>query len=93
MGFTANPRALTLSAPRPEYPYEARSRHITGSGIAEMSVDPVTGFVEDAVMEQSIGNPILDNSAINAFRRWQFKRGTARKVRVPIRFKMTGAEY
>ena len=93
MGFTANPRALTLSAPRPEYPYEARSRHITGSGIAELRIDPATGFVEDAAMEQSIGNPILDHSAINAFRRWQFKRGTPRKIRIPIRFLITGPDY
>jgi TonB family protein len=92
-GFTANPRALTLSVPRPDYPYEARSRHIIGSGIAAMSVDLASGLVKDVVMEQSIGNPILDNSAISAFKRWQFKSGVARKVRVPITFKMTGAEY
>ena len=52
MGFTANPRALTLNAPRPEYPYEARSRHITGSGIAALTIDPATGLVEDVVMER-----------------------------------------
>lgn len=93
IGFTANPIALTLRAPPPEYPYEARSRHITGSGIAELRIDPITGFVEDATMEQSIGNSMLDHSAINAFRRWQFKPGTARKIRIPIRFLITGAEY
>jgi TonB family protein len=93
IGFNGSPRTLALSAPRPEYPYEARSRHITGSGIAELRIDPATGFVEDAAMEQSIGNPILDHSAINAFRRWQFKRGTPRKIRIPIRFLITGPDY
>lgn len=93
MGFTADPRALALSAPRPEYPYEARSRHITGSGIAELRVDPVTGLVEDAVMKQSTGNPILDNSAVSAFKRWRFKHGAGRKILVPIRFKLTGVDY
>jgi TonB family protein len=93
MGLTRNAKASAIYAPRPEYPYEARSRHITGSGIAVMSVDPVTGFVENAVMEQSIGNSILDNSAINAFKRWQFKRGAARKIRIPIRFLITGPDY
>ena len=29
-----NAKAFALSAPRPDYPYEARSRHITGSGAA-----------------------------------------------------------
>src|SRR5216110_3130427 len=32
-------KAAAISAPRPEYPYEARSRHITGSGVCVVSVD------------------------------------------------------
>jgi TonB family protein len=92
-GITPNPRAYALSAPRPEYPYEARSRHITGSGVVVMAVDPATGFVDDVFMEQSIGNSILDNAAISAFRRWRFKSGTPRKIRVPITFNLTGAQY
>src|SRR6476620_2948071 len=51
-----NPKAFALSAPRPDYPYEARSRHITGSGIAVITVDPNSGLAVAAVMEQSIGN-------------------------------------
>jgi TonB family protein len=92
MGFTADPKALALSAPRPEYPYEARSRHIIGNGIAELSIDPAPGFVEEAVMKQSTGNSILDNSAVSAFKRWRFKHGAGRKILVPIRFLLTGAE-
>ena len=67
-------KARAVSTPRPDYPYEARSRHLTGSGIAIISVDPITGFATDVTMEQSIGNPILDNSTVSAFRRWRFKR-------------------
>jgi TonB family protein len=45
-------------------------------------------------MAQSIGNPILDNSALSAFRRWRFKPGAcAPKVKIPITFTMTGASY
>jgi TonB family protein len=93
VGLTPSPRASVLSAPRPEYPYEARTRHITGSGVAVLTVDPATGLVGDVMMEQSIGRPILDNSAISAFRRWRFKPGNAPKVRVPIIFNLTGAQY
>jgi TonB family protein len=93
LGLTRDAKAAALFSPRPEYPYEARSRHITGSGIAMMSVNPVTGFVDDVAMEQSIGSSILDSSTISAFKRWHFKPGTPRKVRIPIRFLMTGAEY
>ena len=93
MGFKADPKALALSAPRPEYPYEARSRHISGSGIAELSINPATGFVEEVVMKQSTGNSILDNSAVSAFKRWRFKQEAGRKILVPIKFLLAGAEY
>jgi TonB family protein len=88
-----NAKAFALSAPRPDYPYEARSRHIIGSGVVVISVDPNSGSAVDAVMEQSIGNPILDNSAVSAFRRWRFKPGTPARVRIPITFVLTGAQY
>jgi periplasmic protein TonB len=85
-------KALAINSPRPEYPYEARSRKIMGSGVCVVSVDP-SGSVTDATMVQSIGNPILDNSAVSAFRRWRFKPGVAPKVKIPITFTLTGASY
>ena len=86
-------KALATSMPKPEYPYEARSRHITGSGVCVVTVDTASGSVTDATMAQSIGNPILDNSAVSAFRRWRFKPGAVSKVKIPITFTMTGASY
>jgi TonB family protein len=86
-------KANAISAPRPEYPYEARSRHLTGSGVCVVTVDVASGTVSDATMAQSIGNSILDNSATSAFRRWRFKPGTVSKVKIPITFTMTGASY
>lgn len=86
-------KASAISAPRPEYPYEARSRHITGSGVVIVTVDAASGSVTDASMGQSIGNPILDNAAMSAFKRWRFKPGTVAKVRIPITFTMAGASY
>jgi hypothetical protein len=47
-------RALTLSAPRPDYPYEARRGNITGSGVVALTVDEATGSVVAAEMEQTI---------------------------------------
>src|SRR5881296_2197757 len=86
-------KALAVNAPRPQYPYEARSRKITGSGVCVVTVDPGSGSVTDATMAQSIGNSILDNAAVSAFRRWRFKPGTVSKVKIPITFTMTGASY
>jgi protein TonB len=85
-------KALATYAPRPQYPYEARSRHVTGSGVCVVEVGP-SGSVSSASMAQSIGNPILDNAATSAFRQWRFKPGTVSKVRIPITFTMTGAQY
>jgi protein TonB len=86
-------KALATYAPRPQYPYEARSRHVTGSGVCVVTVDTGSGSVSEASMAQSIGNPILDNAAVSAFRQWRFKPGTVSKVKIPITFTMTGASY
>ena len=85
-------KALATYAPRPQYPYEARSRHVTGSGVCVVEVGP-SGSVTSASMAQSIGNPILDNAATSAFRQWRFKPGSVSKVKIPITFTMTGAQY
>ena len=85
-------KALATYAPRPQYPYEARSRHITGSGVCVVNVDG-SGSVTSASMAQSIGNPILDNAATSAFQRWRFKPGSVSKVKIPITFTMSGASY
>ena len=86
-------KALAVNAPRPQYPYEARSRKITGSGVCVVTVDPGSGSVTGASMTQSIGSPILDNAALSAFRQWRFRPGTVSQVRIPITFTMTGASY
>ena len=87
-------KAVAIFAPKPEYPYEARSRHQVGSGVAVLSVDTASGNVTDASMGQSIGSPILDNATVSTFRRWRFQPGKcAPKVKVPITYTMTGASY
>ena len=86
-------KALAVNAPRPQYPYEARSRKITGSGVCVVQVDSGSGNVTEGSMTQSTGSPILDNAALSAFRQWRFRPGTVSQVRIPITFTMTGASY
>jgi periplasmic protein TonB len=89
----ASARAKAISAPRPEYPYEARRARMTGSGVVLMTVDTASGAVTSAVMAQSTGSPVLDNAVLSAFRRWRFQPGTVSRVRTPITFTMSGAQF
>ena len=90
---TGAARVLALSAPRPEYPYEARRQRVTGSGVALLTVDPATGCVTDVRMLRSTGSTVLDNATISGFRRWRFRAGTVSSVQSPITYTLTGAAF
>jgi protein TonB len=95
-GTTASLRsvkAMVAYAPRPVYPYEARRQRVTGSGIALVTVDQTLGNVTDVLMAQSCGNAILDNSTLDALRRWRFKPGSAARIQVPITYTLMGVSY
>jgi TonB family protein len=83
-------KAVTTYAPRPEYPQEARSHRIAGSGVCVVSVDPASGSVTQASMAQSTGSPLLDKSILSTVRTWKFKPRTVSKARIPVEFTMTG---
>ena len=73
-------------APKPKYLREWAAKGITGAGVAVLTVDR-DGYVTEAHMLKSTGHKELDDSALDAFRRWHFKPGTVSPVRVPIDFK------
>lgn len=85
-------RSMAVYAPKPAYPYEARKRRITGTGVAFLVVDP-SGNVVAARMAQSTGSVVLDNSAVSGLRMWRFKPGAISTVRVPITYTLSGASY
>ena len=86
-------KAMVAYAPRPVYPYEARRQRVTGAGVALLTVDQTLGTVTDVLMVQSCGNAILDNSTLDALRRWRFKPGNAARVQVPITYTLMGVSY
>jgi len=83
-------KAVTTYAPRPEYPQEARSHRVAGSGVCVVSVDPTSGSVTNVSMAQSTGSPLLDKSVLSTVRTWKFKPGTVSKVSIPVEFTTTG---
>lgn len=82
--YDAPPNALY--SPRPDYPKEAKQKHLTGSGVLVLRVDKASGKVTSAKMEKSTGHKILDDSAIRAFKNWSFQSGKFSVVHVPITY-------
>lgn len=87
MGLTLSAlKTVATSAPLPEYPYQAKRAHVTGSGICNLVVDSTNGRVTSATMAQSTGSPVLDKVTTDTFGRWRFKPGTISQVKVPITY-------
>jgi TonB family protein len=82
-----------IYAPRPQYPYEARKRHIIGSGLLRMTLDLRTGGVVKVTMIKSTGSAILDNACLRAFGQWRFKPGRWKEIDLPITFTMAGEHF
>lgn len=89
----ANFRANYAHNPKPHYPAIARSRSWQGKVLLRVKVS-AQGLSDDVTVEQSSGHEILDESAIEAVKKWRFipaKRGdtpVASSVIVPIDFKL-----
>jgi TonB family protein len=90
---TGGPKATATYAPRPNYPFDARARRITGTGAVILDIDGKTGSVVSAHMDPSTGHAILDDAALAAFHRWRFRSGISGTFRIPITFTMRGARY
>jgi TonB family protein len=83
-------KAVATYAPRPNYPEEARSHRIAGSGVCVVSIDSATGSVTNASMAQSTGSPLLDKSVLRTLRTWKFKPGTVSQASIPVEFTREG---
>ena len=78
---------------KPHYPESARRRGIEGTTLLKMRIT-AQGQVEDVQVECSAGHHDLDQSALEAVRRWRFepaRRGSepvAVWVVIPVEFKL-----
>jgi TonB family protein len=91
--FRSADKAMVAYAPRPVYPYEARRQRLTGSCLALLTVDQTSGNVANVLMVRSCDSAILDNSTLDALRRWRFKPGCVTRVQVPITYTLMGVSY
>jgi protein TonB len=87
----ARASANYLNNPKPHYPGIARSRHWEGLVYLRVYVTP-GGLCERLNVQRSSGHDVLDESAMEAVRKWKFVPGTrggtpvASWVTVPIEF-------
>jgi TonB family protein len=79
--------ALKIVAP--EYPRTERARRHEGAGRFRLAVDPKTGAVVNVATVKSTGFRALDQSAVWAFRRWQWKPGTWIEFQFPVAFELS----
>lgn len=89
----ANYRAAYLQNPPPRYPPTARERHWQGEVLIRTHI-LADGSAGEVRVERSSGHEILDESALDAIKRWRFiaaKEGdkpVASTVIIPIEFKL-----
>jgi TonB family protein len=79
-------KARNLDGPKPIFPPEAAGSHLSGTGKYLLQFDQNTGLVTNVVVSQSAGSPLLDNSAITAFRQWHEDPHCAKEVTMTMTF-------
>ena len=83
----------------PQYPYEERSRHVTGSGLFRITLNVSTGSVMKVTVIKSIGpNPqwasrAMDNAAGNALAQWRWKPGKWKEIDLPVTYTMSSGPH
>ena len=80
----SGPPAYAVVFPKPQYPYELRSRRVGGTGVFALRIRR-DGTVSSMETQTSTGHIELDNAAKNAFIKWRFEPGPT-EARIPITF-------
>jgi protein TonB len=84
-------KCLAIYAPRPAYPALPSGQRPEGKGLLICHIDAKTGRVTSVSIAKSTGFAILDEAAVDCYKRWRFKPGTcAREVKIPFEFTTHG---
>ena len=80
------PLPQAIYTPRPIYRPEWAKQGLSGKGVVLVTIDPTTGKVSGARMQESTGNKLLDGAALEAYSQWRFQPGSVSQVKMPIEF-------
>ena len=70
----------------PKTPYLARLHGLDGYGIYRMNIDRATGTVSSVTVVKTTSHKMLDDAAVNAFRKWRFRPNSVSQVTMPGTF-------
>jgi outer membrane biosynthesis protein TonB len=85
-------KAAMISAPRPQFPAEASTRHVAGCGLYQIDIDPKTGAPLKVEIIQSAGHPTLNRAAVNGLMLWRARPGGVRIVKLPVCFEFKSGQ-
>jgi hypothetical protein len=84
----AKQKGLLINTPRPDYYYEARVRHIQGSGVFDLRFDYETGHLREVHIVHAMPDVLLQTATIDALTKWRAKPRSMHTMRVPVTFIM-----
>jgi TonB family protein len=73
---------------QPNYPAEARARHIEGTGLFRITLNVNTGSVTNVAVIKSTGSSGLDDAAMRAIRLWRWRPQRWKAIDMPLTFTM-----
>ncbi len=80
------PEQIALKHPTPPFPKKARAQHVHGTGVFTLAIDEGSGQVIDVKVLKSTGYKMLDDSAVDTLKRWEFPAHVVTRLDVPITF-------
>lgn len=89
IGVDTVSEALNVN-PAPRYPKIAILKGWEGETVVKVSVN-AAGKVEHIEVIQSSGHAVLDNAVLETLQLWQFGKGPAKDLEIPIRFILKNA--
>jgi len=71
----------------PDYPVRARLSKLRGSGVYEIQFDSSGAAIQVRVVKSAI-HRVLDEEAVDTFKRWRVRPGTIARIEVPVTWKL-----